>query len=94
MIFYGSTAASGPRPPHYRSFMVKLTHTSLGMSPLIEWSVRRRDFYLATHNTHERQTSMPPARFETAIPRSERSHAHALDRAATGIGMTMLTHLN
>jgi len=29
---------------------------------------------------------MPAARFETAIPATERPHAHALDRAATGIG--------
>jgi hypothetical protein len=29
---------------------------------------------------------MPPAGFEAAIPASERSQTHALDRAATGIG--------
>jgi hypothetical protein len=28
---------------------------------------------------------MPAARFETAIPDTKRPHAHALDRAATGI---------
>jgi hypothetical protein len=38
-----------------------------------------------THNTHKRQTSMPPAGFESAIPVSERPQTHALDRAATGI---------
>jgi len=34
------------------------THT-LSWSPLDEWPGRRRDPYLATHNTHKRQTSTP-----------------------------------
>ena len=33
-----------------------------------------------------RQTSIPPAGFEPAIPASERPQTHALDRAANGIG--------
>jgi hypothetical protein len=61
------------------------THTTLGRTPLDEWSARRRDLYLTTHNIHKRQTSMPPAGFEPAIPASERPHTHTLDRAATGI---------
>jgi hypothetical protein len=40
-----------------------------------------------THDTHKRQTSMPPTGFEPAIPASERPQTHALDRAATGIGL-------
>ena len=34
--------------------------TTLGRTPLNEWSVRRRDLYLTTHNNHNRQTSMTP----------------------------------
>jgi hypothetical protein len=34
--------------------------TTVGRTPLDEWSVRRRDLYLTTHNNHNRQTSMPP----------------------------------
>ena len=49
-----------------RSLSVK--HTTLGMAPLDEWSDRRNDLYLTTHNTHKRQASMPPAVFEPAIP--------------------------
>jgi hypothetical protein len=30
---------------------------------------------------------MPPAAFEPAIPASERPQTHALDRAATGVGL-------
>jgi hypothetical protein len=39
-----------------------------------------------TQNIHKRQTSIPPAGFEAAIPASERPQMHALDRAATEIG--------
>jgi hypothetical protein len=34
--------------------------TTVGRTPLDEWSAHRRDLYLTTHNTHNRQTSMPP----------------------------------
>jgi len=34
-------------------------HTTVGRTPLEEWPVRRRDFYLTTHNTHNRKTSVP-----------------------------------
>jgi hypothetical protein len=43
------------------------------------------------YNTHNRQTSMPPERFEPTILVSERSQTHALDRAATGIGCVKIT---
>ena len=66
--FRNSPPPSGSRPPHYRVFMVTLRHTTLDRSPLDEWSARRRDLYLTTHNTHNRQTSIPPAGFEPAIP--------------------------
>jgi hypothetical protein len=35
--------------------------TTFGKTPLDEWSARRRDLYLTTHNTHKRQTYMPPS---------------------------------
>ena len=34
--------------------------TTVGRTPLNQWSVRRRDLYLTTHNSHNRQTSMLP----------------------------------
>ena len=46
--------------------------TTFGRTPLDEWPACRRDFHLTTHNTHNRQTSMPPSGFEPAIPASER----------------------
>ena len=63
------------------------THThTLGRTPLDERSARRRDFYLASHNTQKRQTSIPPSGFEPAIPGSEGPQTHALNREATGMG--------
>jgi hypothetical protein len=73
-----------------RGFMVTLRHTTVGRTPLDEWSARRRDLYLTTHNTHNRQTSMPPVGFEPTILVSERPKTHALEQTATGIGVQFL----
>ena len=62
------------------------THT-FGRVPVDEGSARRRDLYLTTHNTHKRQTSMPPTRLEPTIPVDDRPQTLALDRAATAIGI-------
>ena len=84
-IFYHSAKApSGSGPLHCRGFMITLRHTTIRRTPLDEWSARRRDLYLTTHNTHKRQTSMRPAGLEPTIPASERPQTHPLDRAATG----------
>ena len=74
------------RLPLYRGFVITLRHTTLGRTPLDEWSARRRELYLTKHNTLKRQKPMPPAVFERTIPASERPQTHPLDRAATGIG--------
>ena len=58
------------------------------MTPLYEGSARRRDLYLKTHNTHKRQTSLPPAGFEPATPAREQPQTDALDRLVTGIGLS------
>jgi len=65
-----------------------LRRTTLGRTPLDEWSARRRDVYLTTHNTSNRQTSMPPAGFEPAVSASKRPQTHALVRVATGTGLS------
>ena len=57
----------------YRALASSLTmfldHTqrraTVGRTPLDEWSFRRRDLYLTTQNTHNRQTSMPPGGIRT-----------------------------
>jgi hypothetical protein len=83
----GVTASSRPRLPHYRGLTITLRHIIVGRTALNEWSARCRDVYLTTHNTHERQASMPPPEFVPRIPASEQLQTHALDRAATGIGV-------
>jgi hypothetical protein len=94
MYFFsnGSTAPWGPRPPQFsRLHNHTFRHTTVGRTPLDEGPARRRDVYMTTHNTHKRQTSMPPAVFEPTILVSERPQTHFLDRTATGIGPHMYT---
>jgi len=55
----GATAPSGPGPPHYQGFTITLRHTTLGRTPLDEWSAQRRHLYMTTHSTHNRQPFMP-----------------------------------
>jgi len=58
------------------SFLRFLDHTqrriTAGRTSLDEWSARRRDLYLTTHNTHNRGTSMSPMGFEPTISEGER----------------------
>ena len=80
-LSHRATASRGPGLPLW-VFSITLRHTTLDRTPLDEWWARRRDLYVTTHNTHKRQTSMPPAVFETTIPASERLQPQAVDRAA------------
>jgi len=84
-------------PNHCRSrgsllHLITITYTHiLSRTSLDERSALRRDLYLTTNNTHNRQRSMPPEGFEPANPASERQQTYALDRAATGIGSFLLS---
>ena len=77
---------------HLRGFAITLTgHTTLGSTPLDEWSARRRD-----KTQHSQQTFMPPARYDLTFLASNRaaSHPRLIDRTATGIGCSsVLTRL-
>jgi len=57
-------------------FRFFLDHTqrrsTVGRTPLDEWSSRRRDLYLTTQSIHNRQTSMPPVGFKPTISAGER----------------------
>ena len=72
-------------------FLMFLDHTqwrsTVGRTPLDEWSARRRDLYLTTHDTHNRKISMPTVGFETKISAGEwqgRSPAEILGSNPTG----------
>ena len=72
LFVFGSTAPRRPGPPHSRGFKITQRRITFGRTPLDEWSARRRDLYLTTHNTHNWQTSMPPVGFEPTIAVGER----------------------
>jgi len=63
-------------------FMVFLDHiqrrNTVSSTPLDEWSVRHRDLYQKTHNTHNKQTSMAEVGFESTISAGERPQTYAL----------------
>ena len=66
-------------------FLMFLDHTqrrsTVGKTPLDEWSARRRDLSLTTHDTHNRQISMPPVGFEPKISAGQRPAAARLLRS-------------
>jgi len=68
------------QPPVDQDLLVIETSRSQSDTPKSEdeWWDRRGDLYVTTHNNHKRQTSMPPAGSEPAIPSSERSQTHAV----------------
>ena len=72
-LFPGATAPSGLGPSRCRGFTTRVRHATLGRTPVTECSARHRHHYLTTNNTHKRQTSMCPAKFEPAVSRSKRS---------------------
>jgi hypothetical protein len=58
-----------------------LDHTrraTISGTPPDQRSARRRDLYLTTHDTHNRQISMPPVGFERKISAGERPAASRL----------------
>jgi hypothetical protein len=75
-LFSWLDSPTRPRPLHCRGSTITLRHTTVGRNPLYEWSARRRDLYLTTHNVHTRDRNpclpppLPRAGFEPAIPTS------------------------
>jgi hypothetical protein len=85
---------NSPKRARAASFLRFLDHTqwhiTFGRNPPDEWSARRSNLYLTTHNTHKRQKYMPPAGFEPHISASGRPQTLALDRSATNSGLRLL----
>jgi hypothetical protein len=48
-------------------FLDHTRRSTVGRTPLDERSARRRDLYLTTHDTHNRQISMPTVGVEPTI---------------------------
>ena len=62
-------------------FLDHTRRTTVGRAPLDEWSARCRDLYLTTHDTHNRQISMPPVGFKPTISAGKRPAAARLLRS-------------
>ena len=65
---------------------------TLSRIPLDKGSARRRDHYFTTLNNYDRQTAMTQEEFKPAIKTCERPQTHALSRAATGIGLSLVVY--
>ena len=71
---FGATVPQWARASSFTRFLDHTQRrTTVGRTSLDEWWARRRDLYLTTHKTHNRQTSMPPVRFEPTISAGARS---------------------
>jgi len=57
-IFHGATPPGEPGPPHYRAITISLRLTTVGRTPLDEWSARRRNRNL------KGEVPMPQSGFE------------------------------
>ena len=75
------------------SFLRFLDHTqrrtTVGRTPLDEWSARRRDLYLTTHNTHNKH----PCPQWDSNPRSQQASGRRptpIDHTATGTGIIII----
>jgi hypothetical protein len=68
----------------FMRFLVHTQHTTVSMTPIDKWSAHRRDLYMTTHNTHKRQTFVPPLGFKPTNSAGGWPHTYALDWVATG----------
>jgi hypothetical protein len=86
VFFCGAATQHESWPPHSWGFLDHTQRrTTVGRTPLNEWSVCHRDLYLTTQHLN-RQISEPPVGFEPTISAGERSQTYVSDRAATGTG--------
>ena len=73
LFIFGATAPQWARASSFTRFLYHTQRrTSVGRTPLDEWTARRSHLYLITFNTHNRQTSMFPLGFEPTISAGER----------------------
>ena len=67
-LFLARQPPQWARAPSFTRFLEHIQRrTTVDRTRLDEWSARRRDLYITTHNNHNRQTSMPPVGFEPTI---------------------------
>jgi hypothetical protein len=71
----------------------KQRRTTVGGTFLDEWSARHRDLYLTTHNTYNKQTSMPPVGFTPTVSAGKWLQTYALNRTATGTSLDIYVYI-
>ena len=67
--------------------------TTVGRTPLGEWSTHRRDLYLTTHNTTDKH-QFPPVGFEPTISAGQRPQTYASAARPLGPVMTLVNIIN
>jgi len=82
---------SGPKHIQCWGAEIILRRTLLSRTPLDEWSTRRSDLYLTTHNTHKRQTPAGAGGIRTLNRRNQAARTHALDGTASGSAIKYVT---
>ena len=71
-FFFGATALQWAIASTFTGVLDRTQRrNTVVRTPLDEGSARRRDLYLTPHNTHNRQTSMPPVGLEPTISADE-----------------------
>ena len=82
----GATAILGPRMPLCWGLEVTQKHTTLGITPLDEWSARRRDLYPDNTQYSQETDILALGGIRTGNP-SKRAVAYPRLRATAGIGV-------
>jgi len=88
LIWHNSPSSPSQWARAFSFLRLTQLRTIVGRAPLDEWSARRRDLNLTTHNIRNKH---PCPRWHSNPQLSRRA---ALDRAATGIGTASLTFTN
>jgi len=84
---FGATAPQWARASSFTKCLYRTRgRTTIGKTPLDEWSARRRDLYLTTYNIQQKTNIHAPVEFEPAVSTGEHPQSHALDSADRGTG--------
>ena len=71
-FYHSTTTPSGPGPSPYRGFTITLRHTTVGRTPLDQWSAHRTDLYLTTVTTDRH-----PCPLLVSNPQSQQLNGHS-----------------
>jgi hypothetical protein len=74
------------RASSFMRFLNHTQHTTVSRT-LDEWSAHHRDLFVTTHNTHNRQASMPLVGFKPTVSADEQPQTYTLDHAANETGI-------